>query len=246
MVDETRRFIDEVIVQKGGGVKQLLTANTTNPSKDLAAYYGFPAPASDFATVTRPAGKGIGVLAQGSFLASHANSDASSPTQRGLFAYSRLLCGTPLTVPPNVPALSVAAQTNTTRQRYEVAHAQGACSGCHRRFDPIGFGFEHFDEGGRYRDMQGGEAIDSAASVPGPDMNPIFSFKTQEELVTGLANLPVASQCFSAYLATYAFGSTDSCLGQSKAAALQAGTIGIVDALAALASEPHFTQRKAQ
>ena len=54
------------------------------------------------------------------------------------------------------------------------------------------------------------------------------------------------SQCFSAYVATYAFGTVESCLGQSKAAALQAGTIGFVDALAALASEPHFTKRKAQ
>lgn len=248
MVKETRAFVDDVVLQKNGGVKQLLTADTTNLSPSLATYYGFPAPSGDFASVKRPAGKGIGVLAQGAFLASHANTDASSPTQRGLFAYYRLLCQGKLEVPPNVPAIGMAAETKTTRQRYEEAHVSSGdtCPFCHKRFDPIGFGFEHFDEGGRYRDMQNGEAINSAAAVPGPDLNPIFTFATQEELMTKLAEQPVTYQCFAAYLATYAFGTVESCLGASKAAALQAGTIGIVDALAALASEPHFTQRKAQ
>lgn len=247
MVQETNKFIEEVILNKGGGLKQLLTANTSNPSKDLATYYGFPTPSADYASITRPAGKGIGVLAQGAFLASHANSDASSPTQRGLFPYYRLLCQPKLTAPPDVPNISVAAQTNTTRERYEIAHisAGTSCPVCHKKFDPIGFAFEHFDEGGRYRDMQGGEAIDSAASVPGPDGNPIFSFKTQEELVTGLTELPVVYQCFSAYMAAYAFGTTESCLGSRNVTALQGGT-GIVEAFSSLAGEPNFTQRKAQ
>ncbi|HWA74295.1 MAG TPA: DUF1592 domain-containing protein [Polyangiaceae bacterium] len=248
MVQETSKFVEDVILKKGGGLKQLLTANTTNPSKDLATYYGFPAPGADYASITRPAGKGIGVLAQGAFLSSHANSDASSPTQRGLFPFYRLLCQPKLTAPADVPSITVAKQTNTTRERYEIAHTSAgtSCPACHKRFDPIGFGFEHFDEGGRYRDMQGGEAINSAAEVPGPDGKPLFSFKTQEELVTGLADLPVAYQCFSAYLATYTFGTTESCLGSNNVAGLQAGTIGVVDALASLASAPNFTQRKAQ
>jgi hypothetical protein len=248
MVKETRAFVDDVVLQKGGGVRQLLTADTTNLSPSLATYYGFPAPSGDFASVKRPSGKGIGVLAQGAFLASHANPDASSPTQRGLFAYYRLLCQGKLQVPPNVPAIGKAVETKTTRQRYEEAHTatNDTCPGCHKRFDPIGFGFEHFDEAGRYRDMQNGEPINSVADVPGPDLKPIFSFATQEEMMTKFAEQPVTYQCFAAYLATYAFGTVESCLGASKASALQAGTIGIVDALAALASEPHFTQRKAQ
>jgi hypothetical protein len=249
MVLETRAFIDDVVFQKKGGLKELLTASTSNPSKTLATFYGFPAPANDYAATARPAGRGIGVLAQGAFLASHANSDASSPTQRGLFPFYRLLCKGQLHAPADVPTIGSAAVTKTTRERYEVAHLTrgGACVGCHRQFDPIGFGFEHYDEAGRYRDMQNGEPINAAAAILGPDgTTPLFSFTSQEELVTGLANQAVAYQCFTAYLATYAFGSTESCLGPTQAAALQAGTIGIVDALAGLAAEPHFTKRKAQ
>jgi len=248
MVQETRTFIDQVVLQKGGGLVQLLTATTTNPSKNLAAYYGFSAPASDYAPVSRPDGRGIGVLAQGSFLASHANGDASSPTRRGLFAYYRLLCRPPLLVPPDVPSLGEASVTKTTRQRYESAHmTQGkSCPVCHKQFDPIGFGFEHFDEGGRYRATEGGEPIDAAATVPGPTGDPLFAFESQEELVAGFVEQPIVYQCFSAYLAAYAFGTSESCLGASQVAALEQGSLGIVDAFAALADEAHFTQRQAE
>src|SRR4029078_7203795 len=113
MVQETRAFINQIVFTGGGGMKELLTATTTNPSRALAAYYatgnmytgGFPTPASDYASVTRPATTGIGILAQGSFLSSHAGSDTSSPTKRGLFTYYKLFCQQKLMPPRNVPQL---------------------------------------------------------------------------------------------------------------------------------------------
>ncbi|MES1207166.1 MAG: DUF1588 domain-containing protein [Pseudomonadota bacterium] len=249
MAQETRAFINDVVLAKGGGLKQLLTATTTNPSQGLAAYYGFPAPAGDYAAVTRPAGRGIGILAQGAFLTTHASPDSSSPTRRGLFPYLHLLCEKKLSPPPNVPQISAPQPgQKTTRQRYEDVHVKmgGACAACHQRFDPIGFGFEHFDEGGRYRETEGGLAIDASGKVTKGDGTVLFTFNGQEELVTSLANQPVIHQCMAAYLATFAFGSSEACLGASKVADLQAGTIGIAEAFAQLAAEPHFTKRNAQ
>jgi hypothetical protein len=246
MVKETRTFIDDVLFNKGGGIKELLTSPNTFPSKQLATYYGLAAPATDYASVPRKAGEGIGLLAQGAFLATHANTDASSPTQRGLFVYYRLLCQDHLIVPAGVPPLSKAAQTNTTRERYEIAHATGGCAGCHKKFDPIGFGFEHYDEAGRYRAMEKSFPINSTGAVLGPDGNELFKFTSQEELVKGLADQPILYQCLSAYLATYAFGTTDACLGPSQVGAMQSGTMGIAEAYAELAGEPHFTERSTQ
>lgn len=248
MARETRTFIEEVLYQKKGGLKELLTSTSTNPSSKLAQYYSFPAPSSDFTSVQRPAGKGIGVLAQGAFLATHANSDGSSPTQRGNFVYLRLLCGPKLEVPPNIPQLGPPEETTTTRQRYENVHTKAgtSCPGCHQRFDPIGFGFEHYDEGGRFRERENELPIDSSATVLSPEGEKLFDIDTQEELVTNLASLPRAQQCFAAYLATYAFGSNEACLGSSNVTKAQAGMIGVVDAYAELASEPHFTKRRAQ
>jgi len=47
------------------------------------------------------------------------------------------------------------------------------------------------------------------------------------------------------YLATYAFGSGEACLGRSHASDFQAGQ-GVAQYFVNLASEPHFTQRSGQ
>jgi Protein of unknown function (DUF1588)/Protein of unknown function (DUF1592)/Protein of unknown function (DUF1595)/Protein of unknown function (DUF1587) len=248
MVQETRSFLDQIVLQNGGGLKELLTSPTSNPSQSLAAYYGFQQPASDNATVQRVAGQGIGLLAQGSILASHAQPNGSSPTQRGLLVFSKLLCNTKPNPPANVPGIPkpVPGQV-TTRQRYELQHAVNPpCSTCHKLFDPIGFGFEHFDEGGRYRDTEAGLAIDSASEVPTMTGGSLFQFKDQEELAQGLAEQEVVYQCFAAYLATYAFGTGEACLGASRIPDLRSGTLGIADYYAALAAEPHFSRRASQ
>ena len=257
MVKETQSFISNVLLNGGGTFQDLLTSNKTYPTAALAAFYGseptnsasFPMPGGD-GSVTRPAGQGLGILAQGSFLASHANTDASSPTQRGLFVYYRLLCQGKLEPPKNVPPISSAPQANTTRERYELQHAQPgtSCAGCHAFFDPIGFGFEAFDAAGRFRTQQGGEAIDPAAAVPDADGNPGVAFNNQEELVQALAAQPETAQCFAAYLGTYAFGTAEACIGLDSEAttSLKDGTTSIVDAFAALAAQPHFTQRNPQ
>lgn len=233
---ETRAFVEDVLYQKQAGLKELLTAPAPTPTGKLAQYYG-------------SGERGIGILGLGAFLSTHANADASSPTQRGHFIYLRLLCGSKLEVPPNVPQITppVPGQI-TTRQRYEEMHvkAGAACAACHRLFDPIGFGFEHYDEGGRYRQTEGNLPIDAAAKVIGPDGTELFSFDGQHELMTRLAESPVTQQCFSAHLATYAFGTNEACLGASSVADSLSGSIGIVEAFARLAAEPHFTKRKAQ
>ncbi len=253
MLQETRDFVSNVVLT-GGSISDLLTSNKTYPSANLAKYYGFPAPGSD-GSVTRPAGEGVGILVQGSFLSTHANSGYSSPTQRGLFPYYRLMCQPKLTVPNGVPAITDndTQAAKTTRELYETTHLAGntSCKSCHSFFDPIGFGFENFDQGGRYRtqqkDSQGSEQqIDPSGQVIDPNGNVIFTFKTQEELAQKLAAQLESSECFSAYMATYAFGSTDPCLGPSSAEGLNKGSTSIVKAFAALASEKNFTQRNGQ
>jgi hypothetical protein len=74
----------------------------------------------------------------------------------------------------------------------------------------------------------------------------MISFTSQETLMAGLANQPVIHQCLSAYLAAYAFGSSEACIGASQVNDLRTGTIGIAEAFARLATEPHFTKRNAQ
>jgi len=251
MLEETRHFIDEVVFARGGGGRELLTADFTTPSVKLATFYGFnesgAMPASDYAVVQRPAGRGIGLLAQGAVLATLAQPNGSSPTKRGLWVYKHLLCNDVPPVPPNIPELQAPVPgKRTTRQRYEEDHAgNDYCRGCHGRWDPIGFGFEHFDEAGRYRDIDNTFPVDAKSHVA-QGGETLFEFDGQEDLMTQLAEEPLVNTCMSGYLATYAFGETVACGGETRRAEFINGTIGFVDYLASLAGEPHFTQRRTQ
>ena len=54
------------------------------------------------------------------------------------------------------------------RERLAQHRAKGStCNGCHQYIDPIGFGLEHFDAVGRWRDTDNGVAIDATGNVPG-------------------------------------------------------------------------------
>lgn len=245
MVAETRRFLGEVVINQGGGLKEMLTASFTTPTVSLASFYGFPAPASDYAAVERPAGRGLGILAQGAILASRSTPNSSSPTKRGLLVMEKLLCREPPVVPANVPPLgSPQPGQMTTRQRFETVHAQGGCKACHSQFDPIGFGFEHFDEVGRYRDQDGGLPIDAASYVPTEDgQGHLFEFASLEELAQGLAAQKLPYECATAFVSTYINGAAEACLGETKRGAFIDQQLGFVDYFASLAAEPHFSSR---
>lgn len=252
MLQETRAFLQQVVVEQKGGLRELLTAPTTNPSAALAVFYGqnpgasaFAAPTADYASVRRPAGAGIGLLAQGSLLATAARPDGSSPTKRGLLVFTHFLCRDKPRPPKDVPPLApTSANVVTTRDRYEVGHAAGVCKVCHQRFDPIGFGFEQFDEAGRYRTLDNGAPIDTVSNVPNPDGTSLFAFNSLDELAQGLAQQEEAATCASSFLTTYAFGLPDPCLGETRRPEFVAGKLGFLDYFASLAAEPSFERRE--
>jgi len=246
MVKETQAFIQQTMITDRGGVKELLTAPYTTPSQALSSFYGLPAPSADYAKVDRPMGRGLGVLAQGSLIVAHSHEAASSPTLRGLLVFERLLCGQRPQVPASVPTLVDASPgVKTTRQRYEEQHmaAGPQCAGCHKKFDPLGFGFEHYDEAGRYREQEQGLTINSSGSVSDGDTQ-LFTFSGLDELAKGLSEQEKVGLCTSGYINAYAFANAVACLGETRRADFVAGKLGILDYFASLAAEPSLTRRK--
>ena len=247
MTNETQAFIDDVVFTHNGSLSDLLTAPYTMTDSTLAAYYGFGAGSADFARVDRPANWGIGLLAQGSVLAANAHADADSPTWRGLLVYQKLFCNTKPKPPPNVPSISTPMLGKvTTRQRYEQEHAANAvCSGCHTHWDPIGFGFEHFDEIGRYRADEGGLAIDTTGYALDGAGKKTMSFDGATDLATQLARDPDVTACVSGLMSEYVYagGGGVSCLAETARAALAKGQFGLIEYLAQLSTEPQFSER---
>ena len=67
--------------------------------------------------------------------------------------------------PPTSPSRPRSSPGVSTRERLRQHEVDPACSGCHQLIDPIGFGFEHFDAIGRYRDDDGGKAVDARGEL---------------------------------------------------------------------------------
>jgi hypothetical protein len=121
----------------------------------------------------------------------------TDPIHRGLFVRERFLCQH---LPPPPPGVIFSVpETNpdqTTRERFAVHTGQPACAGCHTLIDPIGFGFEHYDQNGRYREVEGTLAIDASGEIiDGDDAS--GTFDGAQELAARLADSHVARECFA-------------------------------------------------
>jgi hypothetical protein len=243
LAEETRRFLSGV-VDAGGGVKELLTQQTTYLNDELAGFYGYGAGVTDFAPVARPEGRGIGLLAQASILARRAHYDFTSPTFRGLFVSTRLLCRAPAARPAGVHPVQDTPQATTTRQRYEMQHEQGDCAPCHKSFEPFGYGLEHFGATGVFRPDEDGHPIDAHASIELAD-GTMVEFDGLEDLARKLAALPEVTDCVGGLLTSYVFagGGGETCLAEDARSRLGAGQLGLRDFYLALASAPSFANR---
>ncbi len=244
--EETRRFITGVVLDNRGTPADLLTAPYTFIDNRLATYYRFaPVAGTDFARVDRPAGWGVGLLAQGSLLAIEAHSLTTSPTKRGYLVRTRLLCGYVPPPPAVVDPLPEPTEAETTRQRYEVLHvADPTCKSCHEQMDPLGFAFEHLDATGRYRAREGNFDIDDSGVILGTSAGDL-RFSGPTELAQQLARLPETSECMATYLASFTFGvpqRSAACLVNNAAAELRGG-MSLVDFFVRMARSEHFRTR---
>jgi hypothetical protein len=111
-----------------------------------------------------------GLLGQGSILTLTSYATRTSPVVRGKWVLENLLAAAPPPPPPNIPALKTEGaepgKTLTMREAMSAHRANPSCAGCHARMDPIGFAMENFDAVGRWRDHDGGSAIDASGTFP--------------------------------------------------------------------------------
>ncbi len=243
MADEQRLLVSTTY-QAGGGLSELLLAPKSYVNLSLAQHYGWPSDGltSELVERPRPAGQGLGMLAQGAFLTRAATSNSSSPTQRGVFVLRTLGClelGQP---PPVVPEITPPTTEITTRERYETVHGVAGCSACHGRFDPIGFGLENFDGVGRYRTQEVGKTVNAAGSIL--DFEGV-AFNGPEELARTLAAEPQLHQCFAGQLASYVYGvsvNDGQCIAPPGAYAATSG-ISFASVLDQVATAQHLALR---
>lgn len=202
---ETRLFVTEFL-RGDHGLEKLLTADFTFANERLARHYGVTVSGAAFARIPAPAGR-AGLLGQAAILTVNSTPERSNIPRRGRYVLERFMCTPPPPPPPDVDELpAVESGGETVRERL-AAHASGpTCVGCHQVVDPIGFGLEHFDAIGRWRDREittSGRQIPVDASGVMPDGT---RFDGAVELTRILAADPRFPACVTRNLLGYALG----------------------------------------
>ena len=131
----------------------------------------------------------------------------TAPVQRGVLVIRQLLCQELPPPPPDVEAqLPASDDSLTNRERFAVHRANPSCAGCHDRIDPIGFGFEGYDQMGRFRTVEGDDLPIDASGALTFTRDGYTEFDGVAELGAALARSSEAQDCFVEQWAIYAFG----------------------------------------
>lgn len=205
MVDETKQLAAHVVFDGRGDLTELLTADYTVASPELARFYGLEPGAE---TVSYR-GDRAGVLGHGSVLGSYAHSDQTSPIRRGLFVRRRLLCQELPPPPPSAGGVPDVDPNATTRDRFAQHTDDPVCAGCHQYIDGLGFAFERFDPIGRYRETEAGAPIDTTGVLRGRERlgaSDEHAFASLPELAQLVSESPAANSCFVRQMVRFSRG----------------------------------------
>ena len=145
------------------------------------------------------------------FLALSSFDRRTSPSLRGRWIASNLLCNGPPDPPPDVPKLEAGGidlSERNVRQILEQHSQQPGCAGCHALFDPYGLALEEYDAIGHYRTTYAdGTPVDASAVLPASDAQPDgISFTGLEGLAAVVAADPQFGNCLAEKLLTYGLG----------------------------------------
>ncbi len=156
-------LLDEVIRSESADFRQLLLSNSLFLNGRLAKFYGADLPEdAGFQKVDFPEQERAGLLSHPFLLAGFAYHGTSSPIHRGVWIARSLLGRTlrspPVAVAPLAPDLHA---DMTTRERVTLQTSPALCQSCHSMINPLGFGLEHFDAVGRYREQEKQKKVNS-------------------------------------------------------------------------------------
>lgn len=230
MKAETIEFVKRTVFG-GGTYKDLLTANYSYMTEQLANHYGLTWPGgTGFQRVdyTGVNAERRGVIGHAGILAIQSASEKTHPVKRGLFVRSRLLCQD---FPPPPVGAELKPQEDpslTVRERFEHAHLAESCHACHQYIDGIGFGLENYNAVGLYvtTETTDNGLVRTINSLG--DINSLYSAETylseaepptlyqgMDELMDLISESPNAQACYARQWYRYVRGqreeASDSC-----------------------------------
>jgi len=204
MQAELDKFVGDSFLVAGTSLNAFFTSSAPFSDASLTTFY----------TQNGGVGPRSGLLTQPAFLTGIANPTESSPIRRGVFVRRKLTCE----VFPNPPndaltvegGLTLPANANN-RLRSQQRNLNARCTVCHSLIDPVGLGFESFDEIGRYRTVNhDGTPVDPSGEFVRP-VSPELAgtFASLPELGARLASSPAVQQCMTRQFFRFNYGRLD-------------------------------------
>ena len=229
---ETELFVEEAIFDRQGTFTELLTGNHGYMSRSTRPIYGeaaAPDEARDAVTrqieyVTASVGRKkpltldpvvldpaqrAGVLTLPSVLAIGAYAVQPGPIPRGVRILERVACmemGDPIEGVESVLPPDALGVESTNRERTAAATKPSECNSCHRRINPAGFAFEHYDAMGAWRAEDNGQPVDASGSLRLPGAEEL-TFADGVEFAHKLAASRRVRDCYALHWTRYALGS---------------------------------------
>jgi len=170
MAQETLHLFESVM-REDSSVWEILDADYTYLDERLARHYGIEGVEGPTFRKVSLAGSGRqGVLTHAGVLTLTSHAMRTSPVKRGKWVMEALLNAPPPPPPPGVDSLdesTAQASGLTFRQKLERHRDAPACAVCHQALDPLGFGLEHYDPIGVWREAVDGGPVDASGELPG-------------------------------------------------------------------------------
>ncbi|MEO0601896.1 MAG: DUF1592 domain-containing protein [Myxococcota bacterium] len=203
MKTEMRRLFEHVVFETEAPFGDLLTTEASFADPPLAALYGVSPSQGPAPTSVAGTDRG-GILGRAALLTIWSHATDSSPTLRGKFVRTRLLCQAVPPPPEGVVAtLDEAPGEGAARERLAQHANDPACASCHELTDPPGLALEHFDAIGRWRPDDGGFPIDTRGTLDGID------FAGPRELGVAVAAHEAFPGCVALQLYRHAMGAAE-------------------------------------
>lgn len=249
--EEHRRFIEDVVFERAGGVSDLLTSNETFVNDEVARIYGLEGTyGAEFEKATLDPAQRSGILTQLGFLVANSTTANPDPIHRGVFVAKRLACMNIAAPPDGVPPLPP-SEGRSNRQAVEDHTEQPgtSCVGCHSTIiNPFGFPFENYDVVGAWRLDDNGMAVDATSTIA-LDGNEI-AVTNAVDLAQALAASPTVHACYMQHWIEFAFGrplaEEDEAFTTRVGEESTSGNMPVVDLLIEIVTSNAFRNRATQ
>ncbi|WP_158657900.1 starch-binding protein [Agarilytica rhodophyticola] len=264
MKQETIRFVKNIVFG-GGHYDELITADYSYMTRQLAEHYNLPWPGGEGWQQVFYDGENSerrGVIGHASVLTIQSAQEQTHPVRRGLFVRRSLMCQD-FPPPPLGAALDPESDpTKGVRHRFEVSHAQPGCDACHQYIDGIGFGLESYNALGQFvtTEVTGNGSIlpiDASGFIGSlnsaetflSESEPVVNYEGLDELSDLIATSSNSKACFARQWFRYARGRReapeDSCTLQSFGQSFkQDNQANVLDLMIQYSQTKNFTLRK--